>query len=174
MGGLIGAAAIGAVIAFFIIRRRRARSAPSTAYMSGQGGSEMGEPVPYPLTSDTPRLYVSIIFFLLFAWRNGGSTMLIHVFNRTLLIRRRTHIRRYPRLSTRRPRAISTIVPPATYNPTDRHTAVCQRFERGNCIRINIMFSLFAFSVAHYSQRFTLSLFLTLCSWFRLIFEDIL
>lgn len=63
MGGLIGAAAIGAVIAFFIIRRRRARSAPSTAYMSGQGGSEMGEPVPYPLTSDTPRLYVSIIFF---------------------------------------------------------------------------------------------------------------
>ncbi|KAN0140943.1 hypothetical protein V8E53_001387 [Lactarius tabidus] len=56
VGGLIGAAAVAAAIAFFAIRRRRARSAPSTEYMSG-GGSEMGQPVPYPLTGDTPRLY---------------------------------------------------------------------------------------------------------------------
>jgi hypothetical protein len=48
-------AAIAAAIAFFAIRRRRARSAPSTEYMSG--GGEMGQPVPYPLTGDTPRLY---------------------------------------------------------------------------------------------------------------------
>jgi len=55
VGGLIGAAVIAAGVAWFVIRRRRAR-APSAAYMSGQGG-DMGEPVPYPLTVETPRVY---------------------------------------------------------------------------------------------------------------------
>lgn len=64
VGGLLGAALIAAVVAWFVIRRRRARSAPSTEYMSGQSG-EMGQPVPYPLTVDAPRLYVSLFVFVL-------------------------------------------------------------------------------------------------------------
>jgi hypothetical protein len=70
VGGLLGAALIAAVVAWFVIRRRRARSAPSTEYMSGQGG-EMGQPVPYPLTVDAPRLYVSILFLFFFACSPG-------------------------------------------------------------------------------------------------------
>ena len=40
------------------------------AYMSGQGG-DMGQPMPYPLTIDTPRLYVSVSFgfTVRLAWR---------------------------------------------------------------------------------------------------------
>ncbi|KAH9035485.1 hypothetical protein EDB85DRAFT_1943616 [Lactarius pseudohatsudake] len=56
VGGIVGAALIAGVAAWFIIRRRRARSAPSATYMTGQGG-DMGQPVPYPLTIETPRLY---------------------------------------------------------------------------------------------------------------------
>ncbi|KAI9455011.1 hypothetical protein BJY52DRAFT_366538 [Lactarius psammicola] len=56
VGGIIGVALIAGVVAWFVIRRRRARSAPSTAYMSGQGG-EMDQPMPYPLTIESPRLY---------------------------------------------------------------------------------------------------------------------
>ena len=42
------------------MRRRRARSAPSTEYMSGQLG-EVGQQEPYPLTQ---RLYVSPYFLI--------------------------------------------------------------------------------------------------------------
>jgi hypothetical protein len=55
VGGVVGAALIAGIVAWFTIRRRRARSAPSTAYM-GQAA------VPYPLTIETPRLYVRLIF----------------------------------------------------------------------------------------------------------------
>ncbi|KAH9066330.1 hypothetical protein EDB87DRAFT_1679074 [Lactarius vividus] len=56
VGGIVGVALVAGVAAWFFIRRRRARSAPSTTYMTGQGG-DMGQPVPYPLTIETPRLY---------------------------------------------------------------------------------------------------------------------
>jgi len=46
VGGVVGAAMITGVAAWFVVRRRRARSAPSTAYLSGRGE----KPVPYPLT----------------------------------------------------------------------------------------------------------------------------
>jgi hypothetical protein len=57
-GGIVGAfivaALIAGTVAWFVIRRRRARSAPSTTYMSGQLGVETGQQAPYPLTQ---RLY---------------------------------------------------------------------------------------------------------------------
>lgn len=59
VGGVIGAVIIAGVVAWFTIRRRRARSAPSAAYLGGQ--DDMGQAtVPYPLTVDTPRLYVRL------------------------------------------------------------------------------------------------------------------
>ena len=53
--------------------------------------------------------------------------------SRTLRIQRRTRrIRHHRQRSIRRTRATSTsTAPPATYSPTDTHTAACQRFEGG-------------------------------------------
>jgi hypothetical protein len=102
--------------------------------MSGQGVDEMGQPVPYPLTGDTPRLYVSVFFLLLFSPGDFGGRAIadavcFSAIFRTHLIQRHSRIRRHPRRSTRRARATSTIAPPATYSPTDKHTAACQKFE---------------------------------------------
>jgi len=56
VGGVIGAAIIASLVSWFTIRRRRASSAPSAAYIDGQSG--MGEATaPYPLGIETPRLY---------------------------------------------------------------------------------------------------------------------
>lgn len=61
VGGVVGAALIAGIVAWFTIRRRRARSAPSAAYINGKG--DMGQAaVPYLLTTETPRLYVRISF----------------------------------------------------------------------------------------------------------------
>jgi hypothetical protein len=61
VGGIVGAALIAAVVAWFTIRRRRARSAPSAVYGDGRG--YMGQAaVPYPLALETPRLYVRFFF----------------------------------------------------------------------------------------------------------------
>lgn len=55
VGGVVGAALIAGIVSWYAIRRRRARSAPSAAYI---GQNDMGQAaVPYPLTIDTPRLY---------------------------------------------------------------------------------------------------------------------
>jgi len=56
VGGVVGAAIIAGIVSWYAIRRRRARSAPSAAYMGGQNDMGQAE-VPYPLTIDTPRLY---------------------------------------------------------------------------------------------------------------------
>jgi len=53
VGGILGAALIAGIVAWFAIRRKRARSTPSEAYMGDQGG--MGQA--YPLTAGTPKLY---------------------------------------------------------------------------------------------------------------------
>ena len=51
------------ILARFIIRRRRARLAMST---SGQGGEgELEQPVPHPVTIETPRLYVRVLSLIL-------------------------------------------------------------------------------------------------------------
>jgi hypothetical protein len=59
VGGILGAALIAGIVAWFAIRRKRARSTPSEAYMGDQGG--MGQA--YPLTAGTPKLYVSFLFW---------------------------------------------------------------------------------------------------------------
>jgi hypothetical protein len=58
LGGVLGAAMISGVVAYFVVRHRRARGAPSTTDTRGEG--EMGQPVPDPRTIETPRLYVSL------------------------------------------------------------------------------------------------------------------
>ena len=56
-GGVVGGfVLISGVVAWLIVRRRRARWAPSTAYMSGPLG-KVGQKAPQPLTQ---RLYVSL------------------------------------------------------------------------------------------------------------------
>jgi hypothetical protein len=62
VGGIVGAALVAGVGALFVFHRRRARSPPSTAYTSGQEGEKMEQPVPSPLTVETPKLYVSDSF----------------------------------------------------------------------------------------------------------------
>ncbi|KAN0140948.1 hypothetical protein V8E53_001392 [Lactarius tabidus] len=58
IGSLLGAGLIIGVIAWYLIRRRRARSAPSTAYLSLHGSeNDHWQPLPYPPTIETPRLY---------------------------------------------------------------------------------------------------------------------
>ncbi|KAH9958294.1 hypothetical protein BC827DRAFT_609932 [Russula dissimulans] len=57
VGGVIAACLIAGVVAWFVIRHRRARSAPSVAYMNGQGGNMEQTTVPYPLSIESPRLY---------------------------------------------------------------------------------------------------------------------
>jgi hypothetical protein len=57
VGGIVGAALVAGVGALFVFHRRRARSPPSTAYTSGQEGEKMEQPVPSPLTVETPKLY---------------------------------------------------------------------------------------------------------------------
>ena len=60
VGGIVaGAAIIVGVVAWFVVRRRHARSTPSNTHMSGQGGEMLGQPVSYPLSIGTPRIYVS-------------------------------------------------------------------------------------------------------------------
>jgi len=80
----------------------------------------------------------------------------------TLLIQRRsqrrTHIRRHPRRSTRRTRAISTIAPPATYNPIDRHIPACQRFEEA-IVYLHVLRRCYAFLVVLFSRHFNPSFF---------------
>ncbi len=65
VGGIFGAALIAGLVAWFTIRRKRARSTPSEAYMGDQGG--MGQA--YPLTAETPKLYVSLFFL---GWPRAG------------------------------------------------------------------------------------------------------
>lgn len=61
--GIISAALMSGILARFIIRRRRARLAMST---SGQGGEgELEQPVPHPVTIETPRLYVRVLSLIL-------------------------------------------------------------------------------------------------------------
>ncbi|KAN0140940.1 hypothetical protein V8E53_001384 [Lactarius tabidus] len=55
LGGVLGAAMISGVMAYFIVRRRRAPGVPSTTDTRGEG--EMGQPVPDLRTIETPRLY---------------------------------------------------------------------------------------------------------------------
>ena len=62
VGGFVAVALVAGVVAWFVVRRRRTRSAPSTEYMSGQL-SEVGQQAPYPLTQ---RLYVSLYSFIHF------------------------------------------------------------------------------------------------------------
>ncbi|KAI0306316.1 hypothetical protein B0F90DRAFT_732901 [Multifurca ochricompacta] len=57
VGGVVGAALIAGIVVWFVIRRRRARSAPSTTYMSGQGGDMSQVTSPYPLFIESPKLY---------------------------------------------------------------------------------------------------------------------
>jgi len=59
IGAIAGVALIAGVVVWFIKRRRRVRSAPSTAYLSLQGGEiEHRQPVPYyPQSIEMPRLY---------------------------------------------------------------------------------------------------------------------
>jgi hypothetical protein len=62
VGGIVGAALISGVVVWFV-RRRRARSAPSTTDTRG----EMEQPVTYqPLTIKTPKLYVSLYSLTLY------------------------------------------------------------------------------------------------------------
>lgn len=61
IGAIIGAALIVGAVAWLIVRRRRARSAPSTLYLSLHEG-EMEQPTPYHLM-ETPKLYVSVYHF---------------------------------------------------------------------------------------------------------------
>ncbi|KAI0263342.1 hypothetical protein BC834DRAFT_308983 [Gloeopeniophorella convolvens] len=57
VGGLIAAALIAGAAAWFIIRRRRAQSAPSAAFASA-GGPQMGQSFsPFSPSSETPRYY---------------------------------------------------------------------------------------------------------------------
>jgi hypothetical protein len=64
IGSLLGVALVIGVVAWYLIRRRRARSAPSTAYLNLHGSeNEHWQPMPYPPTIErfeTPRLYVSV------------------------------------------------------------------------------------------------------------------
>ena len=72
-GGILGSLLVVALIvglaAWYLIRRRRARSAPSTAYLSLHGGEfENWHPMPppsYPPTVASPSLYVSSVSFFL-------------------------------------------------------------------------------------------------------------
>ena len=56
IGGIVGVTLISGIVTWFIVRRRRARCAPSIA----DTGGEMERPVPYPPTIELPRLYVSL------------------------------------------------------------------------------------------------------------------
>lgn len=56
IGGIVGVTLISGVVTWFIVRRRRARCAPSITDTRG----EMEQPTPYPLTIESPRLYVSL------------------------------------------------------------------------------------------------------------------
>lgn len=70
IGSLLVVALIIGIVARSIIRRRRARSAPSTTYLSLHGSDfEHWQPMPFPPTIETPRLYVSVSLFLSFAQR---------------------------------------------------------------------------------------------------------
>jgi hypothetical protein len=71
VGGIIGMALIAGIAIRFIIRRRRARSAPSDEfYIDGQ--SDMREAAaPHPPAIETPKTYVRFFPFL-FAWSRTG------------------------------------------------------------------------------------------------------
>jgi len=61
VGGIAGAALAG-IMAWTIIRRRRARSALSTVVIDNQSDLGRGA-VPYSIVADVPRLYVRIFSF---------------------------------------------------------------------------------------------------------------
>jgi hypothetical protein len=120
---------VAGIVAWFTIRRRRARSAPSAPYIDGQG--DMGQAMPYPLGIETPRLYVRVFFA-----RLGSMPAYQGVTNRTIEPPRipqtqvHTRHRPHPRPSTRR----TTVAISLALNPTckvnDRHTEACLRFDR--------------------------------------------
>ena len=66
VSGILGVALLSGVVAWFVVRRRRARSAISSIFSSDQEG-ELEQPASYPLlTIETPTtLYVSIYFSIL-------------------------------------------------------------------------------------------------------------
>jgi len=78
VGGVVGVTLIAGIVAWFVLRRRRARLAPSSEYMSGQLG-EMGQPEPYPLTQklydpSDPTTYPSNMYLPASEEHPGGST----------------------------------------------------------------------------------------------------
>lgn len=118
VGGVVGAVLIAGIVAWFTIRRRRAREPPSTAYM-GQAA------VPYPLTIETPRLYVRM-----FPPGHVGRTDRIFALSRTLQTRVRTPHKHHPRRSTRRTTPASSLALTPICKLTDRHISAYPRSDR--------------------------------------------
>ena len=87
-GGILGSLLVVALIvgltAWYIIRRRRSRSAPSTAYLSLHGGEfDHWHPMPppsYPPSISSPKFYVSSLhsFFL---WPNGCEMRVLTMYS---------------------------------------------------------------------------------------------
>ena len=69
IGGVVGATLISGLVVWFD-RRRRARRAPPTTDTTG----EIEQPVHYPLTIETPRLFLSLYSLFLYhhhAWNES-------------------------------------------------------------------------------------------------------
>ena len=129
VGGIVGAALIAGIVAWFTIRRRRARSAPSTGYIDGKGNMG-GIAVPYPLTIETPRLYVRVFFSPGHVGTCQSRTDRIFALSRTPQTRVRTPPRRHPRPSTRRTTALTSLALTPICKLTDRHIPAYPRSDR--------------------------------------------
>lgn len=123
-------------MAWFVIRRRRARAAPSTEYMSNQRVSEAGQPTSYPLTQ---RLYVSLHSITIHlppaTMKREFQLTLSSVLHRTLRIQRRTQA------TCTCQRAKNAPIPLATYRQTTADMPVCQRSEQVRDLSYSSLFS---------------------------------
>jgi hypothetical protein len=119
VGGIVGATLIFGIVVWFV-RRRRARSAPSTTDTS----DEMEQPVAYqPLTIKTPKLYVSLYSLTLYhhqVWGESCNYMLMCT-PRTLRIQPRTR---------QQSSSHNASVPRATCSQARSNTAVYQNSDK--------------------------------------------
>lgn len=135
VGGFVGIALVVGFLAWFTVRRGRARAASPMEH-SGDLRSDMAA-VPYTQATKRPGLYVSLFCLPAAAKAYTSVADLFIALYRTL--RTRAHIQRMhlPQRSKQRTQEISTLALRPTYNQTERYTAAYRRSEGPNLASVS-------------------------------------